>query len=70
MPEKKKDLRGKPAKWANLEQWLKTWIMEQCQSGFCVSTKLIQCQARMFASEMNIVDFRGKVHLQNSASIS
>lgn len=29
MPKKKKALRGKPEKWANLEQRLKTWIMEQ-----------------------------------------
>ena len=57
---KKKALRGKPAKWANLEQRFKTWIMEQRQSGLCVSTKFIQCQARMFANEMNIVDFTGK----------
>lgn len=60
MPKKKKALRGKPAKWPNLEQRLKTWIMEQRQSGFCVSTKLIQYQARLFASEMKIVDFTGK----------
>lgn len=57
---KKKALRSKLAKWPNLEQRLKTWILEQCQSGFCVSTKLIQCQARIFASEMKIVDFTGK----------
>ena len=60
MPKKKKALRGKPAKWANLEQRLNTWIMEPRQSGFCVSTVLTQCQARMFAREMNIVDFTGK----------
>ncbi|KAH1166903.1 hypothetical protein KIL84_016075, partial [Mauremys mutica] len=46
MPKKKKALRGKPAKWPNLEQRLKTWIMEQRQSGLCVSTKHIQYQAR------------------------
>ncbi|KAH1187031.1 hypothetical protein KIL84_019780 [Mauremys mutica] len=56
----KKALRGKPAKWPNLEQRLKTWIMEQRQSGLCVSTKLIQYKARMFASKMKIVDFTGK----------
>ncbi|KAF7235526.1 Zinc finger and SCAN domain-containing protein 16 [Varanus komodoensis] len=60
MPEKKKALRGKPAKWPDLEQRLKTWILEQHQSGFCVSPKLIRCRARMFASEMKMVDFTGK----------
>ncbi|KAK9407080.1 hypothetical protein NXF25_005854 [Crotalus adamanteus] len=60
MPKQKKALRGKPAKWLDLEQRLNTWITEQRQSGLCVSTKLIQCQARMFASRMKIVGFTGK----------
>ncbi|KAJ7303161.1 hypothetical protein JRQ81_012094 [Phrynocephalus forsythii] len=60
MPTRKRALRGKPAKWPNLEQRLKAWVMEQRQSGLYVSTKVIQCQARRFASEMKIADFTGK----------
>ena len=40
MPRQKKAMRGKPPKWPEVEQEVRTWIPEQRQTGISVSTKL------------------------------
>ena len=41
MPRQKKAMREKPPKWPEVEQEVKTWILEKI-SGISVSTKMIQ----------------------------
>lgn len=59
MPRQKKAMRGKPPKWPEVEQEVKTWILEQRQTGISVSTKMIQEEGKRIAREKNIDDFSG-----------
>lgn len=59
MPRQKKAMRGKPPKWPEVEQEVKTWILEQRQTGISVSAKMIQEEGKRIAQEKNIDDFSG-----------
>ncbi|XP_045060490.1 general transcription factor II-I isoform X9 [Desmodus rotundus] len=42
MPRQKKAMRGKPPKWLEVEEEVKTWNLEKRQTGISLSTKMIQ----------------------------
>ena len=59
MPRHKKAMWGKPPKWLQVEQEVKTWILEQHQTGISVSMKMIQEEGKRIAWEKNIDYFSG-----------
>ena len=59
MPRQKKAMREKPPKWPEVEQEVKTWILEQRQPGISVSTNMIQEEGERIAGDKNIDDFSG-----------
>uniref|UniRef100_A0A8C4QJK3 HTH CENPB-type domain-containing protein n=1 Tax=Eptatretus burgeri TaxID=7764 RepID=A0A8C4QJK3_EPTBU len=57
MPRKKKALRGRPAKWPQLEEHLIAWVREKRAEGHAISTLALRLKARSFAKEDDIGDF-------------
>ena len=59
MLRQKKAMQGKPPKWPEVEQEVKTWIMEQLCTTISVLTKMIQEEGKRIAWEKNSDDFSG-----------
>ena len=57
MPRKNKALRGKSAKWLQLEERLVTWVREKTAEGCAISTLALRLKARSLAKEDDIGDF-------------
>ena len=57
MPRKKKVLRGKSAKWPQLEKHLVAWVQEQRTDGYAISTLAIRLKTRSLAKKDDIGDF-------------
>ncbi len=55
----KHNLRGRHAKWPELEDELCSWVTDQRSQGITVSTKMIIFQAKQIAAEQNHEDFTG-----------
>ena len=49
MPGRKEEIQGKPPKWPEVEQEVKTWIMEQLCTTISVLTKMIQEEGKRIA---------------------
>jgi len=58
LPRKKKALRGKSAKWPQLEEHLITWLQEKRAEGHAISTLRLRLKERSFTKEEDIRDFR------------
>jgi hypothetical protein len=54
-----RNLHRGTANWPELEEVLKTWILDQRRSDITVSTKMIIHRARLLAMDRNIIDFTG-----------
>ncbi|XP_037130103.1 uncharacterized protein si:dkeyp-84f3.9 isoform X2 [Syngnathus acus] len=59
MKKTKKANRGLKARWPQLEERLRAWVLEQCAAGSRLSTVELHLHAKVFAKEMNINDFIG-----------
>lgn len=57
--KKKHNLRQSKAKWVELEEELKTWVVDQRNSGYCVSGKIIIFEAKVMAAARGLDDFAG-----------
>ena len=57
MPRKKKALRGKSAKWPQLEEHLVAWVQEKRAEVYTFSTLALMLKARSLANEDDIGDF-------------
>lgn len=55
----KKADRGKKARWPQLEDRLRTWILEQRAGGRGLSTVQVRLKAVTIAKDMNVVNFTG-----------
>ena len=54
----KKSLRGHKARWPQLEDQLKQWVVEQRAANRSVSTVTVRMKATALAQDMNINNFR------------
>jgi hypothetical protein len=54
-----RNLHRGTANWPELEEELKTWILDQRRPGITVSTEMIIHRARLLAMDRNIIDFTG-----------
>lgn len=59
MPKLRKARKGIVVHWSILEPNLTDWVRGQRKSGFAVSTVQIRLQARVMASKMQLVNFKG-----------
>lgn len=59
MKSSKKADRGKKARWPQLEDRLRTWILEQRAAGRGLSTVQVRLKAQTLAQDMNVADFVG-----------
>ncbi|XP_037130109.1 uncharacterized protein si:dkeyp-84f3.9 isoform X7 [Syngnathus acus] len=59
MKKTKKANRGLKARWPQIEERLRTWVLEQCAAGRRLSTVQLHLHAQVIAKEMNINDFVG-----------
>lgn len=59
MPQQKRARRSGTARWPNLEKDLVEWIKGQRSKGLAVSTTKIRLQAKLWAREQKIDDFKG-----------
>uniref|UniRef100_A0AAR2LC38 HTH CENPB-type domain-containing protein n=1 Tax=Pygocentrus nattereri TaxID=42514 RepID=A0AAR2LC38_PYGNA len=59
MKKTKKANRGLKARWPQLEERVRTWVLEQRAAGRGLSTVQLRLHAQVVAKEMNINDFAG-----------
>ncbi|KAG7154934.1 Pogo transposable element-like 32, partial [Homarus americanus] len=57
--KQKHNVRTVPAKWPCLAENLKTWKLDQRNLGLAVTTKMIILEARRFAANTGLDDFKG-----------
>ena len=58
LPNDKRALRGGKAKFPELEQNMQDWIKENNEEGISVSLNMMQEQAKCFATDFGIADFK------------
>ena len=60
MPRQKKAMWGEPPKWPEVEQEVKTWILEQRQTGISVSAaKMMQEEGKGLHEKVTLVSSQG-----------
>ena len=67
MPRQNKAMRGKPPKWPEVEQEVRTWILEWCQTGFSVWTKMIQENVKGLHEKKTLMISQG--HLNDALTL-
>ena len=60
-------MRGKPPKWPEVEQEVRTWILEWCQTGFSVWTKMIQENVKGLHEKKTLMISQG--HLNDALTL-
>ena len=68
MPKSKRANRGRIAFYPNLEKQIIEWITDCRSQGIALNTIQIRLKAKLYAKDMNIVDFKASYSHSTSAS--